>query len=55
MLPELSDPLRSESNALSKEFSSEDSVLSLDQTITLLKDHNLMVEDVQLEDIEILR
>jgi len=55
MLPELSDPQRSEPNALSKEFSSEDTVLSLEQTIALLKDHNLMVEDVELEDTELLR
>ena len=55
MLPELSDPQRSEPNALSKEFSSEDTVLSLEQTIALLKDHNLMVGDVELEDTELLR
>ena len=55
MLPELSDPQSSEPNALSKEFSSEDTVLSLEQTIALLKDHNLMVEDVELEDTELLR
>ena len=55
MLPELSDPQRSELNALSKEFSSEDTVLSLEQTIALLKDHNLMVTDVELEDTELLR
>lgn len=55
MLPELSDPQKSEPNALSKEFSSEDTVLSLEQTVALLKDHNLMVEDVELEDAELLR
>ncbi len=55
MLPELSDPQKREPNVLSKEFSSEDTVLSLDQTIALLKDHNLMVEDVELEDTELLR
>jgi UDP-glucose 4-epimerase len=55
MLPELSDPQSNEPNALSKEFSSEDTVLSLEQTIALLKDHNLMVEDVELEDTELLR
>ena len=55
MLPELSDPQKSEPNVLSKEFSSEDTVLSLEQTIALLKDHNLMVEDVELEDTELLR
>jgi len=55
MLPELSDPQKSEPNVLSKEFSSEDTVLSFDQTIALLKDHNLMVEDVELEDTELLR
>ena len=55
MLPELSDPQKSEPNVLSKEFSSEDTVLSLEQTIALLRDHNLMVEDVELEDTELLR
>lgn len=55
MLPELSDPGKSEPNALNKEFSSEDTVLSLEQTIALLKGHNLMVEDVELEDTELLR
>ena len=55
MLPELSDPQKSEPNVLSKEFSSEDTVLSLEQTIALLRDHNLMVENVELEDTELLR
>lgn len=55
MLPELSDTQKGEPNVLSKEFSSKDTVLSLEQTIALLKDHNLMVVDVELEDTELLR
>jgi FlaA1/EpsC-like NDP-sugar epimerase len=55
MLPELSNPQRREPNAMNKEFSSEDVVLSLEQTIALLKDHNLMVEDVEFEETELLR
>ena len=55
MLPELSDPEKREINALTKEFSSKDMVLNLEETIMLLKKHNLMVEDVTLEDAELLR
>jgi UDP-glucose 4-epimerase len=55
MLPELSNTQKSEPNVLSKEFSSEDTVLSLEQTITLLRDHNLMIEGVELENTELLR
>ncbi len=55
MLPELSDPKEKGPNVLSKQFSSEDTVLSLEQTIALLKDHNLTIEDVELENTELLR
>jgi FlaA1/EpsC-like NDP-sugar epimerase len=45
MLPELrTDDY--EINALTKEFSSSDSVLNLDATVELLEEHQLMVEDV---------
>jgi len=41
---------------LSKEYSSEDSVLDLDGTIELLKTNRLMVEDVEKSnDGELLR
>jgi UDP-glucose 4-epimerase len=55
MLPELSDPKKPEANSLTKEFSSKDMVLNLEETIMLLKNNNLMVEDVTLEDAELLR
>lgn len=48
MLPELSNNKRNEPNALTKEYSSADSVLDLKGTIQLLKKHRLMVEDVNL-------
>jgi len=48
MLPELSSIKKKQSNALSKEYSSEDSVLDLDGTIELLKKHRLRVEDVDI-------
>ncbi len=46
MLPELCDTDGKESNALTKEFSSADTVLDLAETIEFLKKHRLMVEDV---------
>lgn len=48
MLPELSNNKEKQSNALTKEYSSEDSVLDLDGTIELLKKHRLRVEDVDI-------
>jgi UDP-glucose 4-epimerase len=47
MLPELRDG-KEEPNALTKEFSSEDTVLSPKDTVALLKKQRLMVEDVDL-------
>ena len=48
MLPELQKGENSESNALSGEYSSADEVLDLDATVALLRNHRLMVDDVQL-------
>jgi FlaA1/EpsC-like NDP-sugar epimerase len=48
MLPELCNGAPCGPNALSKEYSSGDEVLSLQDTITLLKKHKLMLEDVPL-------
>jgi UDP-glucose 4-epimerase len=47
MLPELRNNRRQKPNALTKEYSSADSVLDLGGTIELLKKHRLMVEDVK--------
>ncbi len=56
MLPELRDLVESEPNALTKEFSSADTVLDLPGTIALLKKHGLMIEDVDLSQVgELLR
>lgn len=44
MLPELRDNGKVDPNALSKEFSSEDTVLDFEGTLELLKKHNLMVD-----------
>lgn len=46
MLPELRSDAAGEPNALAKEFSSEDTVIDLASTVALLKDHRLMVDDV---------
>jgi FlaA1/EpsC-like NDP-sugar epimerase len=46
MLPELRDTDDQKPNALTKEFSSADSVLDLPGTVELLKRHSLMVGDV---------
>jgi UDP-glucose 4-epimerase len=46
MLPELSNNKKQQPNALPREYSSEDAVLDLDGTIELLKNHRLMVEDL---------
>lgn len=48
MLPELRVPHEKEKNALKKEFSSEDTALDFDGTVTLLKKNKLMVDDVDL-------
>lgn len=48
MLPELQNVTDLESNAMTKEYSSADDVLDLDGTIELLKEHKLMVNDVQI-------
>ena len=56
MLPELSNNKKKEPNALTKEYSSGDSVLDLEGAIDLLKKHRLMVEDVELSNSgELLR
>jgi FlaA1/EpsC-like NDP-sugar epimerase len=48
MLPELCNGAACEPNALTKEYSSGDDVLSLQDTVALLKKHKLMLEDVHL-------
>jgi len=56
MLPELCEGGASEPNALTKEFSSEDTVLDFVGTVELLGRHHLLGENVQLsEDMELLR
>jgi len=56
MLPELSNNKKKEPNALTKEYSSGDSILDLEGTIELLKKHRLMVEDLELSNSgELLR
>lgn len=47
MLPELANNKKNEPNALSKEYSSADSVLDLEGTIELLLKHRLRVEDLE--------
>jgi UDP-glucose 4-epimerase len=47
MLPELRDG-DDEANALAKEFSSEDTVVSLEDTVAMLRKHRLMIDDVDL-------
>jgi len=48
MLPELRREKNGEPMALSREYSSADEVLDFDDTVTLLRKHRLMVEDVEL-------
>ena len=48
MLPELRDGDEGAASGLTQEFSSADNVLDLADTLALLKNHNLMVEDVGL-------
>jgi UDP-glucose 4-epimerase len=55
MLPELASPARSTQNALKREFSSADNVLSLAGTIALLRRHKLLIGDVPAGKIEMLR
>lgn len=57
MLPELrDDSMESEANALTKEFSSADTMLDFEGTIALLHQHSLMIEDVDLsQSSELLR
>jgi UDP-glucose 4-epimerase len=47
MLPELQSPEPSESVGLTKEFSSADTVLSLEETVQLLERHRLLVDQHQ--------
>jgi len=55
MLPELAPKQRGEANALKREFSSADTVLSLAGTIKLLKQHGLMPGNATAQDGELLR
>lgn len=56
MLPELREDTFSESNALNKEFSSADTVVSLADTVEMLRRHHLLPENLDLsENSEILR
>ncbi len=56
MLPELRDAATPEPNALTKEFSSADTVLDFAGTVDLLQRHRLLGDDVKLsEDTELLR
>lgn len=56
MLPELRDGVWNEPGQLTKEFSSADTVLDLAGTVSLLQQHRLMIEDVNLAEAgELLR
>lgn len=56
MLPELATRKAKQKPALSREFSSEDTVLDLAGTVALLKRHRLMIEDVESGNgLELLR
>jgi len=56
MLPELQIGSAPEANALSREFSSADTVLDLAGTVRLLQAHKLMVGDADLsQGVELLR
>lgn len=55
MLPELNSEDTGVPNALTKEFSSGDTVLDLEGTIQLLHQHQLLPDDIQPSDEEILR
>jgi UDP-glucose 4-epimerase len=47
MLPELRRDEPDQPNALTKEFSSEDTLVDLAGTVALLEKHRLMLEDVR--------
>lgn len=55
MLPELRQDDAAEESVLQKEFSSEDTVIDLPETIALLKRHRLLLDDVDLAAGELLR
>lgn len=55
MLPELRREARAEPNALTREFSSADTVLDFPGTEALLRGHRLMPEDVDADRSELLR
>ena len=55
MLPELIDHKSKEPNILNKEFSSNDAILNLKDTVRLFKKHNLLVEYVAPREKELLR
>lgn len=55
MLPELRQDDATEENVLQKEFSSEDTVIDLPETIALLKGHRLLLDDVDPAAGELLR
>lgn len=54
MLPEL-DTEQTNVGCLKKEYSSNDTVMSLDETVSMLKARGLMVEDAPVADGELLR
>jgi UDP-glucose 4-epimerase len=56
MLPELQDETDREPGALTKEFTSNDTVMTYAETVTLLKKHDLMVGETEFGDeAELLR
>ncbi len=55
MLPELRNVEAASKPALSKEFSSADKVVGLEETAALLRKHKLMIEDAGKHDEELLR
>jgi UDP-glucose 4-epimerase len=55
MLPELRQDDGTEANVLQKEFSSEDTVIDLPETVALLKRHRLLLDDVDPAAGELLR
>lgn len=54
MLPELASGKNVETKIMTNELSSNDDVLSLKETVLLLKKHNLLIENVALVDEELL-
>ena len=55
MLPELIDETGDDYGVLKKEFSSADRVLNLEETIELMREHRLLVEDCDLATRELIR